>query len=177
VLPPRIILRNLCAPASSRVGRTGHYFARAGVELWAVSSTNKWVIAEGVRAFGIPESRVLAAEVRVVDSVISSEIVTYPPTRAKPHRSASGPGSTAFCLRELHSRPGDVGHRTQRLPVNLAALLVAAANGMGFFRPSAAEESIRELRRIDASRKISQGFPFCFHRTKGHNTPQTSHLF
>ena len=33
---------------------------RAGVELWAVSSTNKWVVVEGVRQFGIPESRVLA---------------------------------------------------------------------------------------------------------------------
>src|SRR5271169_6809900 len=35
----------------------------AGVEIWAVSSTNKWVVAEGVRDFGIPEDRVLAAEV------------------------------------------------------------------------------------------------------------------
>lgn len=37
----------------------------SGVDLWAVSSTNRWVIAEGVREFGIPEERVLAAEVRV----------------------------------------------------------------------------------------------------------------
>src|ERR1700721_2935195 len=35
----------------------------SGVELWAVSSTNKWVVAEGLREFGIPENRVLAAEV------------------------------------------------------------------------------------------------------------------
>ncbi len=27
---------------------------KAGIELWAVSSTNRWVIAEGLRDFGIP---------------------------------------------------------------------------------------------------------------------------
>jgi phosphoserine phosphatase len=47
----------------------------SGVDLWAVSSTNRWVIAEGVRAFGIPEERILAAEVRVADGLITSEIV------------------------------------------------------------------------------------------------------
>ncbi len=28
--------------------------ANSGVDLWAVSSTNRWVIAEGIRDFGIP---------------------------------------------------------------------------------------------------------------------------
>ena len=32
-----------------------------GVDIWAVSSTNDWVIEEGVRRFGIPANRVLAA--------------------------------------------------------------------------------------------------------------------
>jgi phosphoserine phosphatase len=51
---------------------------QAGVELWAVSSTNRWVVAEGVREFGIPEERVLAAAVRVTDGMITSEIVDVP---------------------------------------------------------------------------------------------------
>ena len=34
----------------------------AGTELWAVSSTNNWVIEEGVKRFGIPASHVLAAQ-------------------------------------------------------------------------------------------------------------------
>src|ERR1019366_4577382 len=55
----------------------------AGVELWAVSSTNKWVVAEGARAFGIPEQRVLAAEVAVVNGVITSELVDVPTDVAK----------------------------------------------------------------------------------------------
>lgn len=36
---------------------------RRGVEIWAVSSTCDWVIEEGVRRFGIPPERVLAARV------------------------------------------------------------------------------------------------------------------
>ena len=51
--------------------------------LWAVSSTNRWVIAEGVRDFGIPQERILAAEVRVVDGIITSELVDVPTDEAK----------------------------------------------------------------------------------------------
>ena len=36
-----------------------------GTEIWAVSSTNDWVVEEGVKRFGIPAERVLAARVRV----------------------------------------------------------------------------------------------------------------
>lgn len=35
------------------------------VEIWAVSSTNNWVIEEGVRRFSIPANRVLAARVAI----------------------------------------------------------------------------------------------------------------
>ena len=55
----------------------------AGVEIWAVSSTNRWVIVEGLRDFGIPKERILAAEVRVRDGLITSEIVDVPTDEAK----------------------------------------------------------------------------------------------
>ena len=55
----------------------------AGVELWAVSSTNKWIIVEGVRDFGIPEERVLAVEVRVEGGIIGNEIVDLPTGEGK----------------------------------------------------------------------------------------------
>jgi phosphoserine phosphatase len=55
----------------------------SGVELWAVSSTNKWVVAEGVREFGIPENRVLAAEAAVKNGVITSELVDVPTGEGK----------------------------------------------------------------------------------------------
>ena len=115
---------------------------KAGVELWAVSSTNKWVVAEGVREFGIPEERVLAAEVRVADGLISSEIVAVPTDEGK-----------ADALKRVGlARPdavfGNSIHDLAMLeiarsafPVNPSpALLEAAAkNGWGYFRPRAAE--------------------------------------
>jgi phosphoserine phosphatase len=54
-----------------------------GTEIWAVSSTNHWLIEEGVREFGIPAERVLAARVRVKDGVISSELLDVPTDEGK----------------------------------------------------------------------------------------------
>jgi HAD superfamily phosphoserine phosphatase-like hydrolase len=55
-----------------------------GVQLWAVSSTNNWVIEEGVRRFNIPASRVLSARVRVDDDGhITSDLVAVPTGEAK----------------------------------------------------------------------------------------------
>jgi phosphoserine phosphatase len=50
-----------------------------GVEIWAVSSTNDWVIEEGAGRFGIPPERVLAACVHVKDGVIT-ETIRHVPT-------------------------------------------------------------------------------------------------
>lgn len=49
-----------------------------GTDIWAVSSTNNWVIEDGVRRFNIPASRVLATEVRVRDGRITSELIAVP---------------------------------------------------------------------------------------------------
>ena len=116
--------------------------SKAGVELWAVSSTNKWVIAEGVRAFGIPEERILAAEVKVVDGLITSQIADVP----------TDEGKAASLRRVGLDRPdavfGNSIHDLAMLeiarnpfPVNPSpALLVAAQRkGWGYFRPGAAE--------------------------------------
>lgn len=47
-------------------------------DIWAVSSTNNWVIEEGVRRFNIPVSRVLAARVRVHEGRITSDLIEVP---------------------------------------------------------------------------------------------------
>jgi phosphoserine phosphatase len=54
-----------------------------GVEIWAVSSTNNWVIEEGVRRFGIPAERVLAARVEVRDDVVTDVVVDVPTAEGK----------------------------------------------------------------------------------------------
>jgi len=54
-----------------------------GVVLWAVSSTNNWLIEEGVRDFGIPPERVLAARVRVGNSLITEDLLDVPTDEGK----------------------------------------------------------------------------------------------
>jgi phosphoserine phosphatase len=115
---------------------------QAGVALWAVSSTNKWVVAEGVRDFGIPAERVLAAEVRVVDGLITSELVDVPTDAAK-----------AVSLKRVGLAHPDAvfGNSVHDLamlelgrcafPVNPSPALIEAAakRGWGYFRPAAVE--------------------------------------
>jgi phosphoserine phosphatase len=55
----------------------------AGTDIWAVSSTNNWVIEEGVRRFGIGPERVLAACVRVQDGLITSDLIDVPTDEGK----------------------------------------------------------------------------------------------
>ena len=55
----------------------------AGCVIWAVSSTNNWVIEEGVRGFGIPPERVLAARVAVADGRATSTLLDVPTDEGK----------------------------------------------------------------------------------------------
>jgi len=56
---------------------------RDGVEIWAVSSTNDWVIEEGVRRFNIPASRVLAARVQVLNGIVTENLLDVPTDEGK----------------------------------------------------------------------------------------------
>lgn len=114
----------------------------SGVDLWAVSSTNRWVIAEAVRDFGIPEDHILAAEVRVADGLITTDIVDVPTDAGK-----------AVALKRVGLVQPDAvfGNSIHDLamlqmarcpfPINPSpALLDAVAKrGWGYFRPASAE--------------------------------------
>ena len=57
---------------------------RDGVEIWAVSSTNNWVIEEGVRALGIAPDRVLGACVEdSMEGVVSAVLRDIPSDEGK----------------------------------------------------------------------------------------------
>ncbi len=113
-----------------------------GATLWAVSSTNKWVIAEGVRQFGIPEERVLAAEVRVVNGQITADLVDVPTDEGKAASlrrvgleqpdAVFGNSIHDLAMLEIARKP---------FPVNPSPALLAACaqHGWGYFRPQAAE--------------------------------------
>jgi phosphoserine phosphatase len=118
---------------------------KAGTELWAVSSTNRWVIAEGVRSFGIPPERVLAADMCVVNGVITSEIAHVP----------TGGGKAVALRRAGLSHPdavfGNSIHDLAMLemarcpfPVNPSPALLAEAakRGWGYFLPAAGAGSM-----------------------------------
>ncbi len=54
-----------------------------GVEIWAVSSTNDWVIEEGVRRFDIPADKVLSARVAIDDGRVTSRLLDVPTDQGK----------------------------------------------------------------------------------------------
>jgi phosphoserine phosphatase len=56
---------------------------RNGCDIWAVSSTNDWVIEEGVRRFNIPANRVLAARVEIKDGIITDRLIHVPTDEGK----------------------------------------------------------------------------------------------
>lgn len=56
---------------------------QADTEIWAVSSTNNWIIEEGMKHFGIPPERILAACVKVHNGAITSELMDVPTDEGK----------------------------------------------------------------------------------------------
>ena len=66
-----------------------------GCEVWAVSSTNDWVVREGVKRFGIPGRRVLAASVHIEDGRATDRLIRVP----------SGPGK-ATAIQEVLQQAG-----------------------------------------------------------------------
>jgi len=113
-----------------------------GATLWAVSSTNKWVITEAVRLFGIPEERVLAAEVRVDGGLVTAELVDVPTDEGKANSlrrvgvaepdAVFGNSIHDLAMLEIAKRP---------FPVNPSPALLEACgrHGWGYFRPGSAE--------------------------------------
>jgi phosphoserine phosphatase len=52
-------------------------------DIWAVSSTNDWVIEEGVRRFNIAPNRVLSARVQSVGGVVTDTLLDVPTDQGK----------------------------------------------------------------------------------------------
>jgi HAD superfamily hydrolase (TIGR01490 family) len=57
---------------------------KSGCDVWAVSSSNEWVIRAGMKHFGIPESRVLATTVEVDNGIITDRLIRVPSGAGKP---------------------------------------------------------------------------------------------
>jgi phosphoserine phosphatase len=75
----------------------------SGCELWAISSTNDWVVSAGVRQFGIPPERVIAASVHSEEGNATDRLVRIP----------SGEGK-AIAVREVIGRMPDAAFGNSR---------------------------------------------------------------
>ncbi len=64
-------------------------------DVWAVSSSNQWVIRSGMRYFGVPQDRILSAEVAVENGIITDRLIRVP----------SGPGKSKAIRSVLKSTP------------------------------------------------------------------------
>ena len=71
-----------------------HRMQDAGCELWAVSSTNNWVVEAGAEVFGIDRKRVLAACVSTEDGRATDRLERVPTDELK-----------AVAIREVIARP------------------------------------------------------------------------
>jgi phosphoserine phosphatase len=60
-----------------------HELQADGVEVWAVSSTNNWMIEEGVRDMHIPFNRVLAASVAIQNGHVTETLLDVPSDEGK----------------------------------------------------------------------------------------------
>ena len=68
-----------------------------GCDVWAVSSSNLWIIRSGMKFFGIPQNRILAAEVAIENGTITDRLIRVPSGSGKPEairsvlKSSAGP--------------------------------------------------------------------------------------
>jgi len=82
-----------------------------GSEVWAVSSSNEWVIRAGMKAFGIAEDRILAAKVELENGTVTDRLVRVP----------SGPGKTK-ALREVAKKEIDAAFGNSRWDADMLAV-------------------------------------------------------
>jgi HAD superfamily hydrolase (TIGR01490 family) len=86
-----------------------------GCDVWAVSSTNEWVIRAGMRHFGIPENRILAAKVEVEDGLVTDRLIRVPSGMGKPQ-----------ALREVVKKEVDAAFGNSRWDTEMLAMATHA---------------------------------------------------
>jgi HAD superfamily phosphoserine phosphatase-like hydrolase len=101
-----------------------------GCEIWAVSSSNEWVIRAGMKSFGIPHDRILATKVELEDGIVTSRLVRIP----------SGPGKPK-ALREVVKKNIDAAFGNSRWDADMLAI---ATHGFAVNPKPDLEASARE---------------------------------
>jgi len=104
-----------------------------GTDIWAVSSTNNWLIEEAVHEFGIPAERVLAAKVRVKGGLITSELIDVPTDEGKAISLARvGVASPDAVFGNSIHDAAMLAMATRAFPVNATPALLQIAGDKGW---------------------------------------------
>jgi phosphoserine phosphatase len=82
-----------------------------GCEVWAVSSSNEWVIRAGMKPFGIPQNRILASKVELENGIITDRMIRIP----------SGAGKSK-ALREVAQKNIDAAFGNSRWDADMLAI-------------------------------------------------------
>jgi phosphoserine phosphatase len=88
-----------------------HRLQQNSCELWAVSSSNEWVIRAAMKHFGIPENRVLAAKVSIDGGIITDRLIRVPSGAGKPQ-----------ALREIVKKEIDAAFGNSRWDTEMLAM-------------------------------------------------------
>jgi HAD superfamily phosphoserine phosphatase-like hydrolase len=83
----------------------------SGCEIWAVSSSNEWVIRAGMEQFGIAADRILATKVELQDGIITDRLVRIPSGLGKPQ-----------ALREVAKKTIDAAFGNSRWDTDMLAM-------------------------------------------------------
>jgi len=82
----------------------------SGCDVWAVSSTNEWVIREAMPNFGIPAKKILAAAVEIENGIATDRLVRVPSGIGKPK-----------AILEVIGRPPDAAFGNSRWDAEMLA--------------------------------------------------------
>ena len=83
----------------------------SGCEVWAVSSTNEWIIRAAMKYCGIDEQNILAAAVRVENGRVTDRVLRVPSGEGKPK-----------AIREVIRRDPDAAFGNSRFDVEMLAM-------------------------------------------------------
>jgi phosphoserine phosphatase len=81
-------------------------------DIWAVSSSNEWVIRAGMKHFGIAENRILATKTELESGIVTDHLVRIP----------SGPGKPSVLREVLGGQPLDVAFGNSRWDTEMLAM-------------------------------------------------------
>jgi phosphoserine phosphatase len=109
----------------------------AGCDVWAVSSSNEWVIRAAMKHFGIAENRVLAAAVEINNGIITDRLIRMPsgPGKPKALRKAHAAADAAFGNSRWDTEMLEMARQAFAVNPNPDLLATARARGWAVYFP------------------------------------------